>query len=486
MRLKIKAFFFLFLQVLIVLVFFSCEESKREKQLEQQTDLSSQEVLERIIKRGKLVALTDYNSVNYYIYRGEPMGYQYELLKKFTEYLGIRLELRIEENLEKGFKLLEDGEVDLIAMGLTVTGKRRAQFDFTDPIIITRQVLVQQMPEGWQQMATRDQIENQLLRSSLELAEKTIHVEAGSIFKKRLETLMDEIADTIYVVEDQREVEDLIGAVARGEIEYTVADEHIALINERVYPGVDVKMPISFPQKLAWAVKKTPQQQLLNEINLWLAKFGDTFEARVIYNKYFQSNRVRYLAKSEYTSFNAGRLSDYDPIIKEVAQSIGWDWRLLASLIYQESEFKTDVVSWAGAYGLMQLMPVVMEQFGIDSTASPEDQIRIGGKFIQYLDRQIPETITDSVERIKFVLAAYNSGVGHVLDARRLAKKYNRNPDVWTGETDFFMRNKSKPAFYHDSVVYYGYARGEETYAFVEQIVDRYDHYKNLIAEQNN
>ncbi len=144
----------------------------------------------------------------------------------------------------------------MIAMGLTVTGKRKNEFDFTDPIIITRQILVQRMPDNWQKMATRDQIERELLRSSLDLAEKTVHVEAGSIFKKRLETLMDEIADTIYIIEDKREVEDLIAAVASGEIEYTVADEHVALINERVYPGIDTKMPISFPQKLAWALKK--------------------------------------------------------------------------------------------------------------------------------------------------------------------------------------------------------------------------------------
>ncbi len=166
----------------------------------------------------------------------------------------------------------------------------------------------------------------------------------------------------------------------------------------------------------------------MDEINLWLDKFNNTLEARVIYNKYFKNNRVRYLAKSEYTSFNAGRLSSYDETIKEVAREINWDWRLLASLIYQESEFKPDVVSWAGAYGLMQLMPVVMEQFGIDSTASPEEQIRIGGKFIQYLDRQIPPSITDSVERVKFILASYNAGVGHVLDARRLAKKIQERP----------------------------------------------------------
>lgn len=470
--------------IVVIMALFSCNNNTAEKHTKaKKTKKEKPDKLQQVINRGKLIALTDYNSVNYYIYRGEPMGYQYEMLERFTQHLGIQLELRIEENLEKGFKLLKKGDVDVIAMGLTVTGKRKNELDFTDPIIITRQILVQRMPDGWQRMATRDQIERELLRSSLDLAEKTVHVEAGSIFKKRLETLMDEIADTIYIIEDKREVEDLIAAVASGEIEYTVADEHVALINERVYPGIDTKMPISFPQKLAWALKKEKENALLDEINLWLDKFNNTLEARVIYNKYFKNNRVRYLAKSEYTSFNAGRLSSYDETIKEVAREINWDWRLLASLIYQESEFKPDVVSWAGAYGLMQLMPVVMEQFGIDSTASPEEQIRIGGKFIQYLDRQIPPSITDSAERVKFILASYNAGVGHVLDARRLAKKYKKDPNVWTGETDFFMLNKSKPAFYHDSVVYYGYARGEETYAFVEQITDRYDHYRNLIVE---
>lgn len=470
--------------VAVILALGSCTDiAKKDTPREQQEKRIHPDKLQQVINRRKLVALTDYNSINYFIYRGEPMGYQYEMLQKFTEHLGIQLELRIEENLEKGFKLLKKGDVDVIAVGLTVTGKRKSELDFTNPIMTTRQMLVQRMPKGWQRMATRDEIERGLLRSSLDLAGKTVYIEAGTIFKKRLETLMDEIADTIYIIEDQREVEELIAAVANGEIDYTVADEHVALVNERLYPNIDTKTPISFLQKLAWALKKEEDKALLDEINHWLKSFNDTFEARVIYNKYFNANRVRFLAKSEYTSFNEGRLSDYDETIKEVADEINWDWRLLASLIYQESEFKPEAVSWAGAYGLMQLMPVVMEQFGIDSTASPEDQIRIGGKFIQYLDRQIPATITDTSERIKFILAAYNAGVGHVLDARRLAKKYKKNPDKWTDQTDFFMRNKSKPAFYHDSVVYYGYARGEETYAFVEEITYRYDQYRNLILE---
>ncbi len=477
-----KHHLWLVLVVIFLAVFTACNPSQDSK-IEKDAVEMGPNSLERVVERGKIIALTDYNSINYYIYRGEPMGYQYEMLKAFSQNLGVRLELRIEDNLQKAMRQLEKGDVDIIALGMTVTGKRQERFDFTNPIFITRQVLVQRMPEGWQRMQTRDEIESKLLRSSLELAGKTIYVQAGSVFKKRLETLADEIGDTIIIKEDKREVEELIAAVANGEIDYTVADEHIALVNERNYPQIDVKMPVSFPQKLAWALRKEKNNALLKEINHWLGDFDNTLESRLLYDKYFKSNRTRYLARSEYNSFNGGRLSDFDKTIKEVAREIGWDWRLLASLIYQESEFKPDAVSWAGAYGLMQLMPVVMEQFGIDSTASPQEQIRIGGKFIQYLDKQIPESVVDSAERIKFVLAAYNAGVGHVLDARRLAAKYNKNPDVWDDNVDFFMRNKSKPAFYHDPVVYYGYARGEETYAFVDQITERYDHYRNLISQ---
>lgn len=438
--------------------------------------------LDDVLEKGKLKVLTDYNSVNYYVYRGEPMGYQYEMLRAFSKHLGVRLELRVENNLEKAKEKLSKGDVHLIGLGLAITGKRLQQFDFSEPIVVTRQVLVQRLPDNWRSMLTRDQIENELLRSSLELAGKTIHVQLGTVYKKRLEILMDEIADTIHIVEDKRDVEELIAAVAKGDIDYTVADEHMAIQLIRSYPNLDIKTPLSFQQKVAWALRKEAENELLAEINTWLQDFFKTSESRLLYSKYFGQG-IRNRSRSEFHSLTGGKLSDFDETIRQIAGEIGWDWRLLASLIYQESEFKPDVVSWAGAYGLMQLMPAVMEQFNIDTTASAEEHIAVGGKYLLYLDKLIPETVTDPRERIKFILASYNAGAGHVLDARRLAAKYNKNPDVWTDNVDFFLRNKSKPAFYNDPVAYYGYVRGEETYQFVEQIIERYEHYTNLLPD---
>ncbi|KAF0131604.1 MAG: lytic transglycosylase [Bacteroidetes bacterium] len=474
-----KPLFWLLL-VLLTVGIFSCTENQPEEKLTDDafTDVST---LNQALNNKKLRVLTDYNTVNYYIYRGEPMGYQYELLKAFSDHLGLRLELRIEKDLGEAKQSLEKGEADMIALNMTVTGDRLRRFDFSEPIIITRQVLVQRLPKNWLQLRTRDEIEKGLIRSSLELAGKTIHVQENSVFSKRLRTLSDEIGDTIYIIEDNRDVEDLVAAVANKDIDYTIADEHMAAVFLRNYTNLDIKTAISFDQKIAWALRKEPDNKLLEEINKWLSDYLPSRDGRLLYDKYF-SPLVKNRSQSEYHSVTGDRLSPYDDIIRSAAESINWDWRLMASLIYQESEFKPDVRSWAGAFGLMQLMPGVMEQFNIDSTATPEVQVLVGAQYIQYLDRQIPETVTDTIERSKFILASYNAGVGHVLDARRLAVKYNKNPDVWTDNVDFFMRNKSKPAFYNDPVVYYGYVRGEETFRFVEEITERYEHYKNLIG----
>lgn len=356
------------------------------------------------------------------IYRGETIGYQYEMLKDFTDFLGVELEMVVEKDLERSMKMLINGEVDLLAMGLTVTTDRAKKLEFTNPILTTHQVLVQRKPDNYQKMATADEIESHLLRNQIDLSDKTIYVQKGTVYVKRLLTLADEIGDTITIIQEDKDVEELIRAVANKEINYTVADEHIAIVNSKYYSNIDIKTPISFPQKIAWAAKKE-QTGLTDTINSWLDGYLSSLKSRLIYNKYFKNIRSQRIAKSQYNSFSGNQLSPYDELIKEASKIIDWDWRLLASMIYQESEFKPNVRSWVGAYGLMQLMPETLSHFDLDTTATPEEQIFAGAKYITYLDQQLPETISDSIERIKFLLASYNSGIGHVLDGRRLAEK---------------------------------------------------------------
>jgi membrane-bound lytic murein transglycosylase F len=477
---------FLSATALIVIVFFSScnKENAKEKMTTPDTiavKKHSRVVLERILRRNELVATTDYNSTNYFIYRGEPMGYQYELLKSFADYLGVKLNIKIINSLDESFECLNQGRCDLIALGLTITKDRKDIVEFTDPLTQTRQVLVQRKPENWRKMKTWDEIEKHLIRDPINLAGETIYIQKNSTYRFRLKNLSDEIGADIQVIEDENaSVEDLISMVAEGKIDYTVCDEHIALVNQKYYPDIDTKTAISFSQNIAWAVKPGADG-LRDTINSWLSSFKKTKTYAYLYNKYFKNTRTVNFARSEYylDKQRGGKISPYDEIIKKYSSKIGWDWRLLASLIYQESRFSPKAESWVGAYGLMQLMPFVAEKYGVDSTSSPEQQIAAGVKFIKLLDRQFEEIIPDKEERIKFVLAAYNAGIAHVYDARRLAEKYNKNPDIWSNNVDYYLLNKSKPEFYRDSVVKYGYCRGSEPYNFVNDIIDRYKQYKN-------
>ena len=478
MHLKQKNIF-----VIAIFAFFvlhSCdtrEEIELKVPQKQIVDMS----LERILKRGTLVATTDYNSTNYFIYRGEPAGYQYELLKAYAKHLGVGLEIIVNNDLDEAFADLNTERVDLIAMGLTITGRRNDLVDFTLPMTQTRQVLVQRKPKNWRKMKTYDEVESHLIRNPLDLAGKMIYVPINSSYSGRLKNLQEEIGDSILIVDFPRDSEKLIEMVANGEIPYTVCDEHIAIVNKKYYPEIDVSTPISFPQNVAWAVR-SGNDSLRNHVNDWLLNFKDTKISRFTYNKYFVNPRsVQYAHK--YYSVRSGKISKWDDLLKEKSSDTDWDWRLLASMVYQESRFQSDATSWMGAFGLMQLMPRTAEIYGIDSLAmaTPGENVEAGILHLKALDARFVDLINDPEERMKFVLAAYNAGIAHVFDARRLAAKYSRNPDVWNNNVDYFLLNKSDPKYYNDSVVFYGYCRGEEPYKYVNDILDRYEHYKNMI-----
>lgn len=468
------------LKIIFILVLLLAFSTCKEKEKDSLANLNS---IEKVRKRGKLIAVMDYNSTNYFIYRGEPMGYQYELLQLLAVHLGVKLEVKVDNNVDENFKMLEERKCDIIGINLTVTKERSKVIDFTYPHSQTHQVLVQRKPDNWKSLSevALDEI---LLRNQLDLAGKVVYVQKGTSYEQRLRNLSDEIGDHITIIEKgDKEVEQLIELVATGEIDYTVADENVALVNQIYYPNLDVKTAISFPQNLAWGVRKG-DGKLKNEIDRWLKDFKNTTQYALIYNKYFKNPRSIKIVESDFYAISSGKVSGYDEYIKKYSQDINWDWRLLASLIYQESRFTPSVKSWAGAYGLMQLMPTTARRFGVNKSSSPEKQIKAGVEFLKWLNKRFEKRgIMDEQERIKFILASYNVGLGHILDARRLAEKEGKDPDKWENSVDEYILKKSNPKYYKDPVVKYGYCRGSETYNYVNEILDRYEHYKNIIPE---
>lgn len=196
--------------------------------------------------------------------------------------------------------------------------------------------------------------------------------------------------------------------------------------------------------------------------------------------------RQKNIGDTTKVIYEESTISDWDLHIIAFSDSLEWDWRLLASLIWQESRFRPDVTSFAGAYGLMQVLPSTGRNFGIDITSSPENNIRGGVKYLKHLQVFFSERIPDENERLKFILAAYNAGEGNIIDAMRLAEKHGRNPLVWENNVAFFLLKKSDPAFYNDPVVRNGYCRGYEPVNFVNSVLARYSEYLDIIPQQIN
>ena len=439
--------------------------------------------LAEIEERGTLRAITSYGPLSYFIYRGEPLGFEYELISRFADSLGLEVDIIPAYDIAEMLDLLESGEGDVIAYRLSITAERRERVAFSDAVTSTRQMLVQPKPDDWRSRP-RHVTEQYLIRRPYELAGREIHVRSASAYVTRLQNLAREIGDAIDIVEAPPEftTEQLIEAVHNREIPLTVADENIARITGSYYRNVDVETPISLAQRTAWAVRPE-STELRARINDWLAEEKRHADFHVIYRRYFDTPRgFRTRLDDEAFSPSGGSISPWDDIFREVAREIDWDWRMLVALAYQESRFNPNARSWAGAVGLMQLMPATAREHGASSLTNPRQSIEAGARYLAWLDETWKRDIEDDETRLRFVLASYNVGRGHVQDARRLAEHYGHDPDSWDRVADYLVK-KMDPDYYNHELVNFGYARGTEPVNYVRNILRLYRRYVQFTEE---
>ena len=467
------------LLILIVIAFLSCKSEPESNQDNNAKKFTRD--LEAIKERGKLKALTIYSGTTYFLYKGRPMGFEYELLEHLAKDLDVELEMVIAKDENDLIQLLQDGEGDLLAYGYTITESRKKQINFTSPLYLSHQVLIQRKPERWRQMKLHE-IKNYLVTNPVELIGDTISVKRNSSYASRIENLSNELGGEIYLdtLDGTLSTDKIIKGVAEGDIKYTIADENIAFINSSYHPILDISTSLSLSQRIGWAVRKR-DTQLLATVNSWLENAKKTTDYHVIYNKYFKNKRLyKRRVKSDFYSLNENKISQYDDIIKKNANELNWDWRLLASVAYQESQFKPQRDSWAGASGLMQIMPATAKELGVTNPYDPEQSLRAGAA---YLDQMMKShsNIKDSIQQIKFALGSYNCGLYHVKDAQKLAEKQGLDPLQWDNNVELALLDLSFPEHYNKSFIKYGYVRGEEPFNYVREIFKRYDHYKQFI-----
>jgi membrane-bound lytic murein transglycosylase F len=430
--------------------------------------------LDAIRKRGVLRVLTRNNPLTYFLHRGEPLGFDYQLAKAAADELGVRLEVVVPPSRDQLIPWLREGRGDVIAASLTITPERAAEVAFSRPYLYVDEVLVQRTA-------------GPKVASPAELKGRTVHVRKSSSYYQTLLALQQRHGPfKVELAPEDQETEVLLDAVAEGQIDFTVADSHI-LDAERVYrDDLEAAFPLRQPtgeegapaqqKEIAFAVRKESPK-----LRAFLDDFVKKTYRGVHYNmwrkRYFEDKRHITRAREERAG-NSGQLSPYDAIIQKYSTRYGFDWRLMTAQAWRESHFDPQAKSWVGAKGLFQVMPTTGKAMGFTHLEDPEEGTHAGVKYMhQMLGRLAPEI--PFKHRLRFALASYNVGLGHVLDARRLAAEQGLDPNKWFGHVEKALLLLEKPQYYKRAR--HGYCRGSEPVRYVSDIQSRYTEYVEIV-----
>ena len=419
-----------------------------------------------------LKVVTLYSPTSYFIYRDEPMGYDYTLVDSLAKQKGMVLDLQVARSLSSAIAMLDSGKVDLIAYDVPITEHYLKYVVPCGPENYTSQVLMQPKVQG-----------QAPITDVTELVGREVYVEKDSKYLRRLNNLNDELGGDIIIHEvdgDTLITEDLIEMVSDGKIPLTVVDSDIARLNRTYYPALDIDLPVSFAQRASWAVAPD-KKWLADSINNWFAQASPQETNKELLKQFFEQSKFTPTVRFD---FSKGYISQYDNLFKKYAPNIGWDWRLMAAQAYQESKFKPNARSWVGARGLMQIMPATARGYRtkVSQLNNPETSVKVATQLLDDLDGYLLKHVPNDAERRKFVIAAYNVGIAHVYDAIALAKKYGLNPEVWDDNVSKAILMKMNPKYYNDPVVKYGYCRGTETVDYVKKITNFYEHARREIS----
>lgn len=409
---------------------------------------------------------TLYSPTSFFLYQDEKMGYDYNLVEEFVRKKGLTLDLKIAPNIAALVEMLDSGLLDLIAYEIPVTSDYKARVIPCGPVMTTTQVLVQPKASSCR------------VTDVTQLVGRDIFVEKDSKYHQRITNINDNLGGGINIHLTDRDTlitEDLIKMVSDGIIPLTIVDSDIAQINKTYYPDLDITLEVSFPQRSSWGVSPN-NAWLADSIDVWFQSEEPKNRNAQLLKRYFELSK-RMPPSIASITFNNGRMSPIDRIFRKCAADFNLDWRLLAAQGFIESRYDSTAVSWAGARGIMQIMPSTARRFDVSPNKLIDNRtsITLAARILKTLDDTFVRDVPDSLERMKFIIAAYNSGVAHVKDAIALAKKYGKDSTVWDGNVEAALMMKSNPQYFNDPVCKYGYFRGAETVRYVKDVMSLYN-----------
>lgn len=416
--------------------------------------------LERIQAEGVLRVITRNSPATYFQDRNGETGFEYELVKRFANDLGLELKIETADNLDELFASLNktDGPA-LAAAGLVDSVGRRAQARFSRPYLeVTPQIIYR----NGERRPTRPQ----------DLIGKRILVLKGSSHAEQLAALKVELPELNYEESAAVEVVDLLRMVDEGQIDLTLVDSNELAMNQVYFPNVRTAFDLGDSLGLGWAVAPGEDNSLLDEINAFLLRAEANGSLKRLKQRYYgHVDVLGYVGAYTFAKHLQQRLPRYEKHFRQAAQSNTLDWRLLAAMGYQESLWQPTATSKTGVRGLMMLTLRTAQAMGVSNRLDPKQSIAGGAKYIVRVKERLPDSIEEP-DRTWFALAAYNVGGGHLEDARKLTEAEGLNPNKWLDVQKILPRLAEKQWY---SKTRYGYARGGEPVHFVRNIRRYYD-----------
>lgn len=413
---------------------------------------------QEILTRGTLRVVTINGPTTYYMAGQGPTGFEYDVAKRFAEDLGVKLRILSAFNRIKALHMLSSGNADIAAAGIATTAQPAESIRFTPPLRTISSELVYRRGEH--------------KPSDLgDLGGKLV-VEAGQSATPVLEHKSARNPDFTWKATSKSDSQELLHKVARGELPYTIANSDLLAIDQHYYPRLESAFTVGEPVKLAWALRAGPDHSLYRRTESFIQRLKKSHTLKQLINRYFgYLDEINYVGSLTFARDAQRRLPRYKKLFIRAAKKAGLDWRLLAAQAYQESHWRPGATSPTGVRGLMMLTMKTAHELGISNRLDPWSSISGGAKYLRGQINRLPASIKKP-DRYWMALAAYNVGFGHLMDARRIARRQGGNPNRWI-DVRKYIRLLTQPKWYKQAR--YGYAPGYQTLDYVANIRSYYD-----------
>lgn len=457
-----------FTAAIVLTLFTNCNNNTDQTQTTHYGDS-----IHSIAERGELVVAMDVETPGFFVFGGESYGYQYDLLKAYADHLGVNLRVISGKSPATCANMIRNGEADMVTTIRENLSKEEEKFSVD--LYNTSYVLLGSKKKAAQALKDADFSLTSFLR------EGKLLVSSAFQNTKAYKSLIDSLAGRAVYVSSGTSIE-LIEQLSSGEFDFVICETGEAHIG--IALSKNVEQIYSFSEEVSLCAAISPRiTDGKKNFEEWLSHYRDGAEYAMLNYLYFEKGIVGQFTGKYTASGKTSGISVYDKLFQQICKDEGYDWRLVAAIAYNESRFKPDVVSRCGAKGLMQVMPAVARQFDVKGDImNPENNVLLGVKILGKIEKSLKfDSSTPHDERMPIILACYNAGIGHVMDARNLAEKYGADPDSWD-DVSQYLRLKSEPSYANDNVVKYGRFNGRETTAFVKGVIDRYETYCSNIA----